>query len=161
VAPQNPEYPYPELFARDFDRAPGQIASLTGIQDLTEVWRNRRTLLEHDIDAAVEPQKTSIAERIAFLDDNLGRENGGAAAMFDIRMHYRYQLASPIVLDDPDGWLPEAADAVQPWTVDFWFGAWDADLLCGFTQGVIHLGAEAPPPEPPIPPARAAIQRRP
>ena len=65
-----------------------------------------------------------------------------------------------VVLHDSDGWLAEGVDVVEPWSVDFWFGGWDADLLCGFTRGTIHLGADVAPP-PPIREAEDAIQRRP
>ena len=56
-------------------------------------------------------------------------------------MRYEYLLRSDLELEDPDGWLPEAVrDSVAPWPVRFWFGAWDADVLCGFARGTVVIG---------------------
>jgi hypothetical protein len=159
VVPQDSSYPYPELFAIDSDAAPQKIAQLTGISDLPGLWRNRRRRLSDELAAAQEPTRTAITERINFLSRNLAAdENGGAALFFGFRMHYLYNLASSTAISDPDAWLPEAADITDPWPIRFWFGGWDADLLCGFTQGTIYLGST---PEPAPPQQISLIKRRP
>lgn len=143
VTPQDTSYPYPELYSIAFDPThSAEIASLTGVPDLPAVWRHRRALLTGELGQAPEPGRTAIQERIAFLDRNLAADRAGAAGFFGVRMHYLYTLASTPQISDLDGWLPEAAAITEPWPVAFWFGGWDADLLCGFTSGTIYLGSE-------------------
>lgn len=161
VQPDNPYYPYPELLCERFDRAPAEIAQSTGIDDLRTVWRTRVEVLRGEFAAAEEPHKSAIGERIRFLDGNLAAANGGVAGFFGIRMHYTYLLAAKPHLNDPLRWLPEASvPNPPPWTVRFWFGGWDADLLCGYTQGVLEVGPQ-PEAAGQAPATDAHIQRRP
>jgi hypothetical protein len=158
VQPANPYYPYPELFSERIDRAPGEIAQLTGIDDLVAVWRQRAQTLAAELPSAAEPHKSAVSERIRFLQINTANPSGGAARMFGIRMHYTYALAGKPIIIDPPRWLPEAAvAATQPWPVSFWFGGWDADLLCGYTQGVLEI----PSPQGDEAQDKASITRRP
>lgn len=158
IAPRDPAYPYPELFSTAFEQAAQEIAQLTGVSDLPAEWRRRRTLLNDELADAAEPARTALHERIGFLDRNLGGAGGGAARFFNVRMRYLYRLGSTTSLRDPQDWLPEATAVTDPWPIEFWFGGWDADLLCGFTKGTIHLGST---PDPPAPREPTAIERRP
>ncbi|MEX5258463.1 hypothetical protein [Kocuria arenosa] len=140
IAPANPAYPYPELLAAGVEGAPEEIREATGIWDLTAVWRERVSRLRQDLEELAEPERTGTLERLAFLERQLAA-GGGAARIFAARMRYEYDLGSEVFLEDPEGWLPEAADAAGPWPVRFWFGGWDADVLCGFARGTLVIGA--------------------
>jgi hypothetical protein len=139
VVPADPEYPFEGLFAGGVEGAPAEIREATGIGNLASVWRDRVTLLQRDVEAAVEPERTAIQERLEFLERNLAAPGGGASRMFGARLRYDYELASTPVVEDPDGWLSPSIDAAVPWQVEFWLGGWDADVLCGFSRGQLRL----------------------
>ncbi|HET9872686.1 MAG TPA: hypothetical protein VFP89_08850 [Propionibacteriaceae bacterium] len=142
VQPENPDYPYPELFAAGVEGAPDEIREATGINNLATLWQRRRAALQAALDAADETEEAGLLERLAFLDQQL-RLGGGAARFFFARMRYDYSLATPVIVEDPQGWLPEAAVSDPPaWPAQFWFGAWDADVLCGFARGTLTIDAE-------------------
>jgi hypothetical protein len=159
IAPQNPDFPYPELLALSLERAPDEIREATGVPDLVAVWRQRRIDLNQRLATAPEDERPGLAERVAFLDGQLAA-GGGAARFFGIRMRYEYQLGSATEIADPDGWLPQAHDAAEePWPVRFWFGGWDADALCGFVRGTVTIGEPAGDRRGPVRAGRAADRR--
>jgi hypothetical protein len=138
IAPQNPAFPFPELFAAGVEAAPDEIREATGIQDLLPQWRERRDELRAALNDAPEDERPGLAERLDFLEGQL-QAGGGAGRFFFARMRYEYVLGSPLELEDPYGWLPAAASGDGPWPVRFWFGGWDADTLCGFARGTVTI----------------------
>ena len=145
IAPQDPAYPYPEYFAGGVEGAPDEIREATGIPSLVPVWRQRQASLRASVESMPEPQQTGTRERLAFLDGQLNAPGGGTARFFLARLRYDYLLASEVSLTDPDGWLTEAQDNSEGgWPVRFWFGGWDADVLCGFARGTVSIDT-APP----------------
>jgi hypothetical protein len=144
IQPENPDYPYPELFAAGVEPAPDEIRDATGIPSLIPIWRERRTKLLAALPTASEADQAALHERIAFIEQQLAN-NGGAARFFFARMRYEYSLGSPLTLHDPNNWLPEAANP-QPraWPVRFWFGGWDADVLCGYARGTLTIDLPDP-----------------
>lgn len=145
IAPRDPGYPYPELYAAGVDIAPEEIREATGVTDLVEVWTERLARLQQDLPGLEEPERTGTAERISFLERELAA-GGGTARFFGARMRFAYELGSPPALHDPEHWLAgEPADATTgPWPVHFWFGGWDADALCAFARGTVMVNAPAP-----------------
>jgi hypothetical protein len=150
IAPQNPDYPFPELFAQGVEPAPDEIREATGIQDLAYLWQERVNKLRARRKGAAEKERTGLAERVAFLERQL-KAGGGAARFFLARMRYEYNLAASPTVSEPDDWLPEASLAAStPWPIRFWFGAWDADVLCAFARGTITIGAPSSHTTPPV-----------
>jgi hypothetical protein len=139
VVPADPEYPFSELFGGGVEAAPEEIRGATGVGDLTAVWNARVSRLSHDVATATDPERTALQERLEFLEGNLAAPGGGAARFFGARIRYAYELTSPPLVQDPDGWLGAAIDGGSPWRVEFWMGGWDADVLCGFCRGQLRL----------------------
>lgn len=151
LKPADPEYPYDELLANGVEQAPAEIAQATGIANLRQVWEARRTALRDELGTAVEPRRTGIAERLAFLDEHLNPTNRSSVLrFFGARMRFLYSLGSPVELQDPEGVL-SAIDVAHapPWPTSFWFGGWDSDAQCAFATGVIRI--DGPAPDPPAP----------
>jgi len=138
VRPADPDYPYLGLFAGGVEINAAEVRAATGEPDLLDTWRNRLTALHHDEADAEEPHRTGISERVEFLERNLD-SGGGAARFFAALMRYRYPLAAPPEITDPHQWLDGHTDPAVPWSVSFWLGGWDADVLCGFVRGTLRL----------------------
>ena len=101
IAPQDPAYPFPELYAGGVEAAPDEIREATGIPSLIPLWRQRQASLQASVDSLPEPQQTGTRERLAFLDSQLRAPGGGVARFFLARLRYDYLLASPVSLTDP------------------------------------------------------------
>jgi hypothetical protein len=108
------------------------------------IWRRRRTKLLAALPTAGEEDQAPIQESIGFIEQQLAT-NGGAAHFFFARMRYEYALGSPLTPNDPNNCLPEAVNP-QPraWPVRFWFGNWDADVLCGYARGTVTIDPRDP-----------------
>ncbi len=150
LSPADPDYPYPELLARGVESAPADIARLTGIPNLRQVWEARRMDLLAELVDAAEPRRTAIVERLAFLDEQLATPPPRSTLrFFGARMRFLYFLGSRLQLDDPDGVLSTIdVAAAAPWPVSFWLGGWDADAQCAFASGVLRIEGPAPEPVP-------------
>lgn len=138
VVPANPDYPYPEFLAKGVEGAPNEVRDATGIADLGAVWQGRIDALAKELEHAEEPAKAGIAERIAFLREQMALPGGGVLRFFFARMRYEYLLKSSPGIADPGGALADA-DPAAPWTVAFWLGGWDADVLCGYARGILTI----------------------
>jgi hypothetical protein len=132
IVPANPDFPYEEFFASGVEGNPQAVAEATGIPSLLPVWTERLDRLRQDLQTAAEPERTSIQERVAFLQARR------AIGFYGALMRYHYALKSAPQLEDADGWLPEAP-SLDPWIAEFWLGAWDADALCGYCLGTLTL----------------------
>jgi hypothetical protein len=139
VVPADPEYPFDGLFAGGVEGALAEIREATGIGNLAAVWTARVGRLLERVETAVEPELTALEERLEFLEANLAAPGGGTSRFFGARLRYDYELASPSVVQDPEGWLGTSMDGESPWKVEFWLGGWDADVLCGFCRGQLRL----------------------
>jgi hypothetical protein len=138
VVPADPEFPYPEFLAKGVEGAPNDIRDATGIADLGTVWQERLTALMRDLEQAQDPEKAGIAERIAFLREQIALPGRGVLRFFLARMRYEYLLKSPVQITDPSSILSDV-DSVAPWITSFWLGGWDADVLCGYARGTLRL----------------------
>ncbi|MGY1640624.1 hypothetical protein ACI782_05750 [Geodermatophilus sp. SYSU D00703] len=139
VVAADPDHLFAGLFGSGAERASADIRESTGIGDLASLWRDRVSRLREDVETAAEPERTAIQERLEFLERNLAAPGGGASRFFGARVRYGYELTSPPILEDPDGWLAASVDSTSPWPVEFWLGGWDADVLCGFCRGQLRL----------------------
>lgn len=145
VVPADPTFPYDGLFPGGLEIGVNEVSDATGESGLAPVWSRRVAALVEDLTTAEEPHRTGIAERLEFLRTNLAAGEEGATRFFFALLRYEYALASPPELTDPDGWLDGHVDPATPWTVNFWLGGWDADALCGYARGTVHLpGTEGP-----------------
>jgi hypothetical protein len=155
VVPADTDFPFEGLSAAGVDARRGAaLQRLTGIADLAVVWKDRVRQLAASSGDVPDPERTATAERLSFLRDNLARPNG-THRFFGVAMTYSYDLTSESPAADgiagATGMEPETRDA---WRADFALGAWDADTLCGFCDGVLAIPRKATPL-----PARPAIAR--
>jgi hypothetical protein len=128
------EFPFDELKAAGVQPGLSAIAEETGVYDLAAVWRERRAALERDLAATMDPiAQAALRKRITVLN------NAGLARFFGVRMLYGFGLRGAARVADPDGWLPAAPASEQPWPVDFWLGAWDADAFQGYMRGALGV----------------------
>ena len=157
VVPADTDYPFEGLNANGVDARRGAaLQRLTGIADLAVVWQYRARQLAAASGDLPDPERTATVERLNFLRDNLARPNG-TQRFFSVAMTYSYDLTSeaPVIdgIADATGMEPETRDA---WRAEFALGAWDADTLCGFCDGVLSIPRKATPL-----PARSATGRMP
>jgi hypothetical protein len=127
-------FPFDELKAAGVQPGLSAIADETGIYDLAAVWRERGGALERDLAASTDPvEQAALRKRIAVM------RNAGLARFFGVRMLYGFRLLGAASVADPDGWLPAPPETRQPWPVDFWLGAWDADAFQGYMRGAVGV----------------------
>ena len=93
---------------------------------------NTREELIGALKEAAELQAAAVTERLLFLEARRGLN------FFDASMSFDCLLKSTLKIEDPDAIL-EKVDDRAPWPAKFWFGAWDADALCGYTMGTPGL----------------------
>jgi hypothetical protein len=141
IVPNDPQFPYGELFASGVEGGPSvsaEIATVTGIDNLRTVWKERLRILRDRLASGQGPALVALKERIALLSRWIDAE-GGPADYFGARMRYDYALrSSPIV----QGWtnaMGPSPDVSTEWRARFWLGAWDADVLCGYCQGSLDV----------------------
>ncbi len=140
TVPSNPQAPYREFNAINFKNDPAFIQKHTGIPSLIKVWTDRLAILKGELVNATGAKLVALNERIGFLERNLAA-NGGSARFFSARMEWAYQLKSPVLarMDDLTTLLPGFVASKEPWSVSFWFGGWDADAQCFYTEGCLAI----------------------
>jgi hypothetical protein len=116
---------------------PGAIEDATGIFDLTGVWNKRITRLQSDL------AKTSNEIEIAAINSRIkSMSNTAITRIFSARMLYSASLTGTAIFEDIDGYFPGKPIGLgpkDPWTLEFWFGAWDADAQSGYTIGYLGI----------------------
>lgn len=136
------EFPFLELQATGVQPGLTDIAQATGISDLADVWRTRKTALDRALQETTDDvTRTALEARSALLG------NTRLSGSFSFRMMYSFELAGSGDCRDPDSFLPETPAFTDSWLVDFWLGGWDADALSGYMKGTLQVElAQAPSP---------------
>jgi hypothetical protein len=83
-----------------------------------------------------EVQLAAIKSRIQTMSDSQ------AAGKFSFRMLYSMRLTGGAEFEDPNGYLPGRPVGVgskDPWTLELWCGAWDADAQSGYIAGYLGM----------------------
>jgi len=117
--------------------SPGEIEEATGIFDISVVWKERIRKLKADLAKTTnEIQLAAIKSRIITMSDKL------IAGKFSFRMLYSMRLTGGAVFEDPNVCLPGRPVGVgpkDPWTLELWCGAWDADAQSGYMGGYLGM----------------------
>src|SRR6476646_4291766 len=117
--------------------SPGEIEEATGIFDISVVWKERIRKLKADLAKTTnEIQLAAIKSRIITMSDKL------IAGKFSFRMLYSMRLTGGAVFEDPNVCLPGRPVGVgpkDPWTLELWCGAWDADAQSGYMSGYLGM----------------------
>jgi hypothetical protein len=131
--------------AHGMEYEPQTVGRATGIWDGVQVVEQRLAQLKddraHAADGSAEAAVLDgrIAELALALEKN-ATEGGDRriGARFGVeRFAFAMEGASAIV-GDPEAFGGELDDTA-PWTISFWMGAWDPDLLCLYMQGSLEI----------------------
>lgn len=135
--PFNPEARADRLRRRPvlFEGQSEEVARVTGIRNPHHFRAERRACLETELAVTRNPQARQALERRI---EELEVQSGVAVASLGFRSLYRFPLGGETAITDPAGLLDSVCHT-QPWQLEFWMGAWDADALCGFVQGALEL----------------------
>ncbi|MEQ1808648.1 MAG: hypothetical protein ABL889_01890 [Terricaulis sp.] len=142
----DPSSPYREFKAIDFSGELSAIQDATGIKDIADVWRMRLQKLQEELNIVSADPRPGLEERIADLIRNIERAPSGVAVYFPARMFWSYALKSRAVATPKafttlmPGFSPHK---LLPWTIDFWFGGWDADAQQFFVKGELSIPDDA------------------
>jgi hypothetical protein len=150
-APLNPhdvqqpvwQVPQPLLMAQGahgMEYEPATIGEATGVWDSLRVVEQRLTDLQAELEHTTDQTaRTALEGRIAEL-------TFAAANPRDRRVLARYfveRFGFPMVgsafVADANKVLGGTIDRNDPWMINFWFGAWDPDLLCMFMKGALEV----------------------
>lgn len=120
-------------------RTPELIAG-TGITDPLAYLQNRVDLLRIDLASATDPvARANLSNRILKLEAVLNRGQGIQLDALLLQLNYLHDLSGTLTVIDPDNWLPASPTTASPWEVEYFFGGWDADALCGYTEGKLTI----------------------
>ncbi len=116
--------------------SPGEIEEATGILDLSGVWRERVAKLQADL------TKTTNEIEIAAIKSRIETMSNISPRRFSIRMLYSMYLTGNAIFEDPNDYLPGklvGLSSTDPWTLELWCGAWDADAQSGYMVGYLGI----------------------
>jgi hypothetical protein len=148
--PNNPDLPVwevaPEVIAvkaaDGMQYEPQTIGNATGIWDSFQVVTERLALLQAERANETDPTKQTA------LDGRIAELAYAVANPTDRRVMARYfveRFAFPMVgpaatiTGNEQQVLGGQLDPVNGWSIAFWIGAWDPDLLCAFMQGALEV----------------------
>jgi hypothetical protein len=154
--------------ARGLAYEPATVGAATGTYNGYVIARQRRALLQKDLDSlpdprpADDPEKVVLQGRISELDIGIRAFESGhpdrRTSVRPIIERFGYVVTGkPGTLKGDPGPLRGEIDlsADSQWRIDFWMGGWDADALCCYTKGTLQIpyvtDSKLKPTEDPIP----------
>jgi hypothetical protein len=121
---------------------PVRVASATGIRDASAYRAARKNALIKDLsDARDEVTRAALQKRIHEL--SIDEPTDQRTMALGLTQNRRFDLNGPASIVDPEQRLSVACDCAVDWPIEFWMGAWDADGLCGFVQGLLKIPLRA------------------
>ncbi len=144
--PQDTDYPFTEYNPLQDGVSTATINAAVGRSSHLSQWTTRLAALRTDLQTASDDAKPGLEERIAMLEEEIGNPRGLHTGLFRFSMRWRNQLDGPIHGDADT--LGIVTDAAKPWTVDLWFGGYDADAQGFYCSGTVEVpeADEAPTP---------------
>jgi hypothetical protein len=147
--PDNPtwplwEIPLPTLLthgARGMEYEPETVGRATGIWDSLLVATERKRILEQDLAGEQDPvKKAALKGRISELDIGISNRNDRRimARLFVERFGFSMRGRDAQVRDGSKALLG-TLDKEKDWSINFWMGGWDPDLLCAYMEGSLHI----------------------
>lgn len=115
-----------------------EVRSRTGMEEPRAVRRRRCDLLLQDLKETTDPLSASVLrKRIEELE--IEDEMDLRILMMRATQTRKMALRGPTAVHDPDGSFRHAIDSNADWPLRLWMGGWDADALCGFVDGSVHI----------------------
>ncbi|MGP9022681.1 hypothetical protein ACT1U9_30280 [Streptomyces sp. BR1] len=132
---------------RVFRTDPELVRAATGIADPLAHRIERHRMLVDDLTRETDPvRRAGMEKRIRELEIGLAEPGNERVVNMTAIEEFRFPLTGRAVA------AGELLDGVQvdtdaPWTVEFWMGGWDPDVMCGYFKGNLTLpvGAEDSP----------------
>lgn len=123
---------------------PETVARVTGIADGAAFRAARRSALEADLPEATDAtERAALGKRIFEL--SIDDPNNIRTQFMHVTQTWQFAINGPALVSDKGGAIGLPIDVDQEWPVELWMGAWDADALCGYVQGVLRLPVVALP----------------
>jgi hypothetical protein len=115
-----------------------RVADATGIRDPLAYRRNRKALLEADLERTRDPmERAGLEKRLEQL--SLVSTESLQVATLMLYNDFRFDLRGQAILSDPERLLGKELELKQEWPIAFWMGGWDSDALCGFVRGSLSI----------------------
>jgi hypothetical protein len=155
--PANPGLPVWEVSAPMLQRRaafglelePETIGRATGIWDSMGLAKQRMALLQHDLEqerrrVPLDPARLAILHgRIQQLQIGINAPPPGdrriMARYFVERFGFQMNGPHALLTGNQAQSFGGVLDPAAPWTISFWMGAWDPDVLCCFMQGSLCI----------------------
>jgi hypothetical protein len=156
IDPNNPDKPIwdidQELIkkhgARGMEYEPETIGNATGIWDSLAVAKKRKEDLEIDL-AKLKADNPNALAAISILEGRIWQLNIGITLKMNRRTAARsfverfgFPMLGAAQIDGDQQKILGGSLAVEkktPWTINFWIGGWDPDLLCAYMQGSLDI----------------------
>lgn len=123
---------------------PQTVGAATGIWDPLAEAGTRIQALE-EMRAAEHAKRRPDPDELLILDARLGQleearqtqdRRIGVRTMIE---RFTFALAGPARVADPGEWVGAKLHTRDEWSIEFWMGGWDADLLCCYVQGALQI----------------------
>ena len=137
----------PSVIARRSQNGPTvgkspELVEATGIGDYIGYWKKRHEALEDRLKIATD--KTEVAalkKRILYMDE-MKHDSGtrvDARQFIGLLSPYEVDINGDAKIDAAPEKLGGSIGVSQPWPMKFWMGAYDVDLMLGYTKGTLSL----------------------
>ena len=150
-APLNPQntqqpvwqVPQPMLMAQGahgMEYEPATIGEATGVWDSLRVVERRLADLQAELEQTTdEAARTALEGRIAELTFATSNPHDRRVLARYFVERFGFPMVGSAFVDDAKKVLGGTIDRTDPWMINFWFGAWDPDLLCMFMKGALEV----------------------
>jgi hypothetical protein len=118
------------------------LAKRLGVADPHAFRLARLALLTKRLSApdVTDTERAALKKRISDIDKPFDPGNPSIQEiLLGMKMSFSFAINNLATISDPSNRLGGQADTAQEWPLDLWFGVWDADALCGFTQGRLDI----------------------
>ncbi|HEX5618625.1 MAG TPA: hypothetical protein VFX51_09405 [Solirubrobacteraceae bacterium] len=119
-----------------------EVAEATGLLDYAGVRARRaddlHAILDRTSDAVA---RLGLEKRLQALeaDKVMAGQQLAATQFMGMQASYAFPLNGRPHVEDPDGRLGGTVGMSQLWPLEFWFGGYDVDALCGYMRGCLSL----------------------
>jgi hypothetical protein len=126
--------------AHGMEYEPATIGEATGVWDSLRVVERRLADLQAELEQTTdEAARTALEGRIAELTFATSNPHDRRVLARYFVERFGFPMVGSAFVDDAKKVLGGTIDRTDPWMINFWFGAWDPDLLCMFMKGALEV----------------------
>jgi hypothetical protein len=121
---------------------PQTIGNATGIWDSLQVVTERLAMLQTERAKEPDPVKqTALDGRIAELEIAVTTPTDRRVGARYFVERFAFPMLGPpaTITGDEHAVVGGQLDPANGWSIAFWIGAWDPDLLCAYMQGALEI----------------------